>query len=492
MASTYFTGTGSKGLTKEKEEWEKLCLLLSHTPTSSLKVREHHIKGSVTIVGSGIKCVGQFTLEAIGHIKNADKVFYCVADPVTEAFIKDLNSSAMDLYVFYDDTKKRYDTYVQMAEAILHEARRGLDVVGVFYGHPGVFVLPSHRAIQIAKQEGIPAKMLPAPSAEDCLFADLEIDPSYPGLQYLEATDLLLRNRVLQTDLHVLLWQVGCIGDPGFRRKGYLNSNFHLLVDRLEKDYGADFEITHYIGAQFPTSKAQINKWKIAELRDEKMMRMITGLSTFYIPPQKQAVVDMAMAKTMGMVTSEKQTKMFSTGKRIISSYGDRETSAIKDLAKWKVSENYQYCRSSPLSTILTQMSINPQITEMYNAKGFPILPDRREDASLKSQHSGRIRMSLKATGKEMAEQFLWATIESTDLTIEYTDILAKYSEDENGIEKMSAWIRQKGYDTTPDDVFAACQIFMKDELCAWMGKYAINAEHKAKLTILGKSFDDF
>merc|ERR1719315_731601 len=106
-----------------------------------------------------------------------------------------MRPDALDLYVLYDDGKNRIDTYVQMSEAMLHEARKGLNVVGIFYGHPGVFVLPSHRAIQIAKKEGMTGIMLPAPSAEDCLVSDLGIDPSLPGMQTLEATDFLLRNR---------------------------------------------------------------------------------------------------------------------------------------------------------------------------------------------------------------------------------------------------------------------------------------------------------
>ena len=41
-------------------------------------------RGSLVVVGSRIKCAAQFTSEAISHIKNADKVLYCVADPATE------------------------------------------------------------------------------------------------------------------------------------------------------------------------------------------------------------------------------------------------------------------------------------------------------------------------------------------------------------------------------------------------------------------------
>ena len=64
---------------------------------------------------------------------------------------------------------------------MLQEVRLGKVVVGVFYGHPGIFVAPSHRAISIARAEGYEAKMLPAVSAEDSLYADLGVDPSRCG-----------------------------------------------------------------------------------------------------------------------------------------------------------------------------------------------------------------------------------------------------------------------------------------------------------------------
>lgn len=104
---------------------------------------------------------------------------------------------------------------------MLREVRNGLDVVGAFYGHPGVFVNPSHRALAIAKSEGYRAKMLPGVSAEDCLFADLGIDPANPGCLTYEASDFLLREKPLNIYCHLVLWQVGCIGVPDFNFNGF-------------------------------------------------------------------------------------------------------------------------------------------------------------------------------------------------------------------------------------------------------------------------------
>jgi hypothetical protein len=65
--------------------------------------------GRLIIVGSGIKSISHFTLEAVSYIEQADKVFYCVADPATELFIErhNKNGNATDLYDLYDDGKPR-------------------------------------------------------------------------------------------------------------------------------------------------------------------------------------------------------------------------------------------------------------------------------------------------------------------------------------------------------------------------------------------------
>jgi hypothetical protein len=104
---------------------------------------------------------------------------------------------------------------------MLKEVRAGLDVVGVFYGHPGVFVNPSHRALTIAREEGYRARMLPGVSAEDCLFADLLIDPANPGCITYEASDFLLRDRPVSLYSHMVLFQVGCVGVTDFDFKGF-------------------------------------------------------------------------------------------------------------------------------------------------------------------------------------------------------------------------------------------------------------------------------
>jgi len=97
---------------------------------------------------------------------------------------------------------------------LLREVRAGFNVLCLFYGHPGVFVSPSHRALIIAREEGYQARMLPGISAEDYLFADLEVDPAICGCMTYEASELLLRNRIPDPTMHNVIWQVGSVGIP--------------------------------------------------------------------------------------------------------------------------------------------------------------------------------------------------------------------------------------------------------------------------------------
>lgn len=189
--------------------------------------------GRLTVVGCGIRAVAHFTQEAIGHIRTADAVFYSVPDGITAACIRELSPTAVNLSTHYGDGKPRGITYVQMAEVLLREVRAGKTVVAVFYGHPGYFVAPARRALAIARKEGYPAALLPGISSTDCLFADLRIDPSQGGCQILEATDFLLRNRPLMSSGHVVLLQVGSVGDATFSYGGFKHAKRGVLFERL-------------------------------------------------------------------------------------------------------------------------------------------------------------------------------------------------------------------------------------------------------------------
>lgn len=94
----------------------------------------------------------------------------------------------------------------------MNSVRAGHHVLAIFYGHPGVCVTSSHRAIAIARSEGYQAKMLPGVSAVDYMFADIGFDPVHHGCTVQEATRMLVQRAPLDTTVHNIIFQVGCVG----------------------------------------------------------------------------------------------------------------------------------------------------------------------------------------------------------------------------------------------------------------------------------------
>jgi uncharacterized protein YabN with tetrapyrrole methylase and pyrophosphatase domain len=237
------------------------------------------VQGSLVVVGTGIS-VGQLTMEARGWIASAEKVLYCIADAATERLILKLNPNAESMYVFYGEGKLRKETYQQMVDRTMECVREGKQVCVAYYGHPGIFVTPSHRSIDLARKEGYSAKMLPAISSLDCMFCDIGFDPSQ-GCQTFEATDILLRHRVIDIHSHLVVWQIACVGDLGFSFSGYDCRHVPRLVEYLLRFYPTEHEAVVYEASQFPVCEARVERIKLGELATHK----ITGISTLYVPP---------------------------------------------------------------------------------------------------------------------------------------------------------------------------------------------------------------
>ena len=74
--------------------------------------RERHGRGIPDRRRTGIRTVGQLTVESIAWIQRADRVLYVIGDPVAEAMITKLNpEGAESLSVMYAENKSRLQTY---------------------------------------------------------------------------------------------------------------------------------------------------------------------------------------------------------------------------------------------------------------------------------------------------------------------------------------------------------------------------------------------
>jgi uncharacterized protein YabN with tetrapyrrole methylase and pyrophosphatase domain len=238
-------------------------------------------------------------MEARVSIKSAEKVLYSVADAVTETAIKKLNSTAESLQPFYSADKYCLITYREMVQRILFFVRKRLDVCAVFYGHPGVFVYSSHEAIRFARREGFAATMLPATSSEDCLFADLGIDPATSGCQSFEATDFLIRMRKFDPCSHLILWQIGNIGNWKPEKQD-CSDKLHTLIEVLRQHYDAKHKTVLYQAAQYASCDPVIQRVPLAKIPKAT----ISPVTTLYVPPTGHAPIDYSMIDRLGIPRS--------------------------------------------------------------------------------------------------------------------------------------------------------------------------------------------
>lgn len=251
------------------------------------------------MVGAGIKLVGHVTLETQAVIQAAEKVLFLVTNDVAAHWLRTLNATAESLQGFYADTKLRLHTYQAITDHILTVVRQGVQLCVVFEGHPGVFVTPAWAAIHQAHKEGFRAWMLPGISAEACLFADLEIEPTSNSWQNFEATAFLLYKRQIDTTIPLLLWQIGAIGM--LHGHGAIDNGLALLAEVLVAAYGPDYEVVLYEAAEYPLIPPTIERVPLTQLP----MANITPLSTLYIPPKARAPFDFDMMARLGIQPSD-------------------------------------------------------------------------------------------------------------------------------------------------------------------------------------------
>lgn len=240
---------------------------------------------------------GQISTETRNLVQYADLVFAVLADAFSLDYLSDLNPRVISLQHHYAKGRQRDETYERMVETILEPVRRGEHVCAAFYGHPGVFVRPSHEAIRRARAEGFRAQMYPAISAEDCLFADLGVDPARSGCQSYECMDFLLYGRVFDPTAALILWQPAALGDisrSSFKTDpGWVNALAEVLMEK----YPPDHAITVYEAASFPLDDPRIEPVQLHRLHEVAF----TQASTLYVPPLRAPALSRERLERLGV-----------------------------------------------------------------------------------------------------------------------------------------------------------------------------------------------
>ena len=233
------------------------------------------------------------SLETSQRLKRAEKVFSIAADPLAEYWLRTLNDNVESLGRLYAVGKERRETYEEMVEIILAAVREQLRVCAVTYGHPGVAAYPLHESVRRARAEGFAAEMLAGISAEDCLFAELGVDPTIGGCRTYEATDFLLCRRGADPSGNLILWQVGAIGVTGYKqeRDAWSRQGLVVLTETLLQTYRPDHEVVVYETAQLPLGESTIERVPLRDLPKAN----VTAMSTLFVPPMTEAPIDEEM-----------------------------------------------------------------------------------------------------------------------------------------------------------------------------------------------------
>ena len=244
--------------------------------------------GSLVLVGTGITLGSHITPICRSHIENADIVYCVVATSLMEEWIGSMNANVVSFQYLYEEGKDRRQTYNAMVNIMLASLREGKHVVGAYYGHPGIFALPPHKAIAKAREEGFHAYMEPGISAEACLYADMGIDPGSIGSAQYEATQFMLYQRVIDTAGYLILWQIGMAGDRAAKKFTTDNAYRTMLKKLLFECYPSDHSVAIYEARALPTDNTRIDWIPLNDL--DKCQ--VHQYSTLLVPPARSMKID--------------------------------------------------------------------------------------------------------------------------------------------------------------------------------------------------------
>src|SRR6059036_2752839 len=118
-------------------------------------------------------------------------------------------------------------------------ARGDADLYGLLWPS-GRLCLSVARIDSASPCRRVNARMLPGISSEDCLFADLGVDPGQNSCQSFEATDFLASRRRFDPSSELILWQVGVLGESSVKRgMSCRPERLKVLIAHLRRHYPA-------------------------------------------------------------------------------------------------------------------------------------------------------------------------------------------------------------------------------------------------------------
>jgi hypothetical protein len=110
----------------------------------------------------------------------------------------------------------------------------------------------------------------------------------------LEAGDFVMRKRVPDVHAHVVLAQIGLIGNRAafdLDAQHLIRAALSLLGQKLRLYYPAAHEVVIYEAARQPNESPRIERIRLDRIGDVQ----VSGISTLYVPPVSRAPLDEQM-----------------------------------------------------------------------------------------------------------------------------------------------------------------------------------------------------
>lgn len=237
----------------------------------------------IYIVGLGISHIDQITREAERCMEASNEILYVERGLGIDAFLASKCKCITDLTRLYAEGEDRQGTYRKMAATVVKAALERPPVTFALYGHPLIYSYPPFLIREMAGLLGLSVKVVPGVSAMDCIFADLFVDPSMNGIQMFEATEMLLRGRLLQTDVAALIWQIGALETGLYSTYSSRPERFQRFKDHLLRFYPSHHTVFAVHSATHSLLKPEIYEFEISDIGDYASV-LHAGFS-MYIPP---------------------------------------------------------------------------------------------------------------------------------------------------------------------------------------------------------------
>lgn len=239
------------------------------------------MKKKLIVTGCGIKALSHLTNESMAAIEQADIVLFLVNEPITAQWLMKKSQKSESLEDIYFSAHLRKDAYKKIVERIFFALSQYDNVCIVVYGHPLLLSNSIEFLIKQIDRTGIDLVLHPGISAFDCLLADLEIDP-WMGCLSIEANEFIIKDKSVDSTNHLIIWQVGAIGDHCSVVQSSHMEGISLLKNKLLKSYDDMHPCVLYEASIYPHIPFQTKHTVISKIEQIPLTRITTA----YIPPK--------------------------------------------------------------------------------------------------------------------------------------------------------------------------------------------------------------